>query len=79
MGWFAAKVRGEIEMIWACAEKGYGLYWKKNAEDGTARKEKKEKAKEELYGYGEGRHAGVWCDRVQIEMETKKYSAYYSL
>ncbi|KAK3556070.1 hypothetical protein QTP70_004378 [Hemibagrus guttatus] len=39
--------RGEIEMVWACAEEGYGLHWKNNAEDGTTRKEEKRK---EVYG-----------------------------
>ena len=37
-------------------------------------KRKRRKAKEEVYGYGEGRHAGSWHDRGrcrgQEEMET---------
>lgn len=58
--------RVEIKMVWEHTEEGYGVYRKKNAEDGAA-------GPEEGQGCGEGRHAGGWCGRGkcigQVEME----------
>ena len=49
---------------------GGDRYREKNAEGGPARKEEKRKAKELVYEYGEGRHAGGWYDTgLQEEMD----------
>ncbi|XP_056130394.1 methyl-CpG-binding protein 2 isoform X2 [Lampris incognitus] len=60
-------------MVWTCVEERCWVYWEKDAEYGAAREEEKRKAKEEVYGCGEGGHAGGWCDRGrcrgQEEME----------
>ena len=33
--------RGEIEMIWACAEEGCGVYWEEDAGVGATRQEER--------------------------------------
>lgn len=72
VGWFGDKAR-EARLRWFGHVQRSWLYWQKDVDDGTARQEGKRKAKEEVYGYGEGRHAGGWryrgrC-RGQKEME----------
>ena len=37
VGRFGDKVRGEIEMVWTCAQEGCGVYREKDAEDGATR------------------------------------------
>lgn len=61
-------------MVHACAEKGHRIYQKKNVDDRVAGQEEKRKAKEDVTGCCEGRHARGWRDQGrhsgQRDMET---------
>ncbi len=61
-------------MVWARVEERLRRRREKDVRDGAAMKDEKQKAKEEVYGCGEGGHAGGGHDggrcRGQGKMET---------
>ena len=48
--------RGKIEVVWTCTEERRRVYWGKDAENRTVRKEETGKAKKDVYGCGERGH-----------------------
>ena len=54
--------RGKTEVVWTRMRERWWVYWEKDAEDGTPRKEETRKAKKEVYGCGEIGHGWGWSD-----------------
>lgn len=51
---------GEIEMVWTLRRRYAGYIGRRMLKMELPVKKKQMKAKEEVFGYGEGRHAGDW-------------------